>query len=349
MKYKIDILRERALHLCSEYEAIRVLTNFTKNLFEELEIVKNTIQTVNKKELEELIQDIKRRNSELSTHFGCKVSFSKLIQYHQKIIKEASEIKESFPLLPKFFLESIFSNYNRVVPNFDRLPRHASIGLDIKGEFIDNGIEIYLLETVLYENMCTLFNQAHKYNQHMIKWRSSTKVEVKTAASLNRATILAAMNFLESYLNGIAFDYTYSNSEIDEKDLMLLTEWDYSKEKEKYVSLRDKILYYPKIIGKKAHPPLQESNCPEIEYILKKSKSIRDSVVHASPHFDKASSFPMKQQYVFRISFNDVELTVDNVIAVVRKIEIAIFGNDERIPWLFSRGEDKQFADSVFA
>ena len=97
------------------------------------------------------------------------------------------------------------------------------------------------------------------------------------------------------------------------------------------ISFRDKAIKYPKIILGTEHPPLQESNCPELEFVLTKAKIFRDSIVHASPSFHISDFVPKKENILYELTIEDVEAIVDNTIELVKKIEIIICNNHDRL------------------
>ena len=77
-------------------------------------------------------------------------------------------------------------------------------------------------------------------------------------------------------------------------------------------------------------------------------KVLRDAIAHPSPGPNLLKMDPGKERELFNTDFNEVEPIVDNSIALVRKIEKLIRGNDLRLDWLHDRGGDGFFPDVVF-
>ena len=179
--------------------------------------------------------------------------------------------------------------------------------------------------------------------------RTDSKRTIKTAEALWRAAASTAFYCVEAYLNGLAFDYYTANEpRLDEDTKRLLTEWDTVQKRFKPVRLRDKLLQYPRIICGTAHPPLQENSCPEMAFFMGRAKLLRDAVVHASPKPNLSAVGDAKESLFLSLDFPETERIVDNTVALIRKIEIAVHGDESRIGWLCGRGPDGLFPDAAF-
>ena len=204
------------------------------------------------------------------------------------------------------------------------------------------------LEAVLYEDMCALFNIARE--SHLQRREDESAKTLKRRLALQRATVVAAFNVIEAYLNGIAFNHVELHPEqIDEESKIMLTEWDSARNRARYISLRDKLLHYPKLIMNLEHPPLQESNCYEMKFLLEAAKALRDAIVHASPALTVATLEAEKEVAVHGVEFETVERVVDAVVALIRKLEEAVNDSDQRVrQWLLGRSPDGFFPDTAF-
>jgi hypothetical protein len=251
-------------------------------------------------------------------------------------------------LVPKWQLKEIMPKYEQLDAAFARRPEHAGHYLDVgRYRTVEGTVEVYLLECMLYEEMCALFNAMRR--MYTASQSPSSKMARKTAIALCRASILHAYYFVEAYLNGIAFDYFVTHrSSIDEETRVLLSEWDSEKKRPRPLTLREKILKYVKLAKGVSHPPVQESNCAEMKFLLGRAKDVRDSIVHASPMSEHDDLSASKQQTVFSVGFSDAEGIVDNAINFVRVLEMTLRGDLKRVYWLHSRGEDGDFPEAVF-
>ena len=339
-------LQAKAKLLFRETEAIRTLVHLIKEDDKpHLARTRECLDACDRKTLETFIQRTEKDIEGLRKHYGIKVSNSELME----VVDWARNQRGNFlPLFPKHVWRQMFDNYERVMPDFAQLPEHADIAIPISNQAGPGKVAFYLLEAILYEDMASTFNLA-KEHQIRIDQEDPLKAH-KMLGALCRGTVAAAFYFVESYLNGIAFDYyMLHESSLGQQAKGTLLEWDFGKNRAKHLSLRDKILQYPKLILGKTDPPLQESNCPEMAFIIEKSKILRDAIVHAAPRLK--SDFPTspdKRQQVYLIGFNDAEATMDNAVGLVRKIETAIHGNDRRLSWLYERTPDSFFPDAAF-
>src|SRR3989304_3582267 len=148
-------LRGKVKQLYREYEAIYVLISaMTVNIKEKMLQTNKSIDKLDRKKLRGFIKDIKKEITELREYYGIKVPNSELIQ----LLEIAEKGTGSLLSIPKHMLKTFFAHYNKVLPAFNSYPEHIRIGIDI-GTFREHQgtVELYLLEVILYENMCALF------------------------------------------------------------------------------------------------------------------------------------------------------------------------------------------------
>jgi len=345
----LGLLKERAKfkRLLKEYEAVQVFLNLATRdsraaaTKARTEVEKRKISEVRAKirELEAEIQRLRRK-------FGVTAQSSFLL----KILEQVDSRPDSDYLMPKFMIDTLCTRYDGVVRDFSELQPHVLVGLHsgLGRNYLE--IELYLLEAVLFEDMCALFNMAKESEQAVEPHKQGqSKVARKGRAALYHATITATFNFLEAYINGIAFDhYIVKKDSLDNQTKKLLTEWDTTNNRPHYVSLRDKIVKYTRIALGVAHPPIQENNCPELEYLAMKVRPLRDAIVHPAPGPDIDALEPGSEKEFFNLDFSEVERIVDSAIALVRKIEKTIGRSERRLFWLFDRASNGLFADEVF-
>ena len=79
-----------------------------------------------------------------------------------------------------------------------------------------------------------------------------------------------------------------------------------------------------------------------------RAKLLRDAVVHASPKPNLSAVGDAKESLFLSLDFPETERIVDNTVALIRKIEIAVHGDESRIGWLCGRGPDGLFPDAAF-
>jgi hypothetical protein len=343
----LALLKERAKakQIYREYEAIQtLLNNVTVSIKAKMKVSYDAIDRFGKTELRRKIHELERELQDLRTEFGVKATREELVK-----VLQSAEAKPGLALhIVKAALVGMIGKYDKKAPGFSIFPEHTYIQID-NGQFreVQGDFDWILQEASLYEDMCSIFNLAKERNSSLNRNKDHRSV-IKTADSLARTTIVAAYNFLEAYLKGIAIDHVLLNGKsIDQKTTTFLLEWDQSTKRQKFVSLRDKLLQYPKLIKNLEHPPLQETNCAEMEVVLGRGKRLRDSIVHASP-LASSESGDEPIAPLFHLDFGDVEAVVDNVVRLVRKIDQVIHANDHAIIWMKDREPNGLFPDTAF-
>ena len=278
---EMEKIRAEAKKLFRETEAIYTLAKLiTTDVIPRLTKIKEVLDTWDKASLKNFIHEAKREIEELRKHYGIKVPNSELVEIVDWAKSKSGNL---LPLLPKHTWREIFDHYERVMPDFADLPEHTDIAIDFSHQAGPGKTALFLLEAMLYEDMASIFNLMKEHELRLNHEKDPLKAH-KILGALSRGTVASAFYFVESYLNGIAFDhYVLHEATLSPKDKEALLEWDSANSRAKYLSLREKFLQYPRIILGATHPPLDESNCPELAFIVEKSKSLRDAIVHAAP------------------------------------------------------------------
>ena len=240
------------------------------------------------------------------------------------------------------------AHLSKLIRWYDHYPRPAHCQIGFPKDGCENwAIEWRLLEALLYEDMCALYNLSVDLSR---KAESSAGSNGKQANALRRAVVTAAFYFLESYLNGLAYDFLATTQRsLSEKELELLTEWVATKNARRYASFRDKLLQYPKIILGLEPPPLQESNCMPLAFMLQQIKTLRDAIVHASPvTFNSTEGMSAKELALFDMQLELIDRIVDETIALVRTIENTVRGTNAFLDWLNDRDQGR-FPEAALA
>lgn len=337
--------RKKVEMLYRKYRAVMILINALSP--EELERTNRSLERISTADIEEVkmhLPKIEKETEALFERFGVVGDLDDL----EDALSFDPDNTYPIAFITKAYLEQLFEHYERRLPNFLLAPPHALIGIerfgvddDLKGQF-----EIFLLEASLFEDMACLWNMTLALQQELLVKYSKEKK--KQLSSLSRATVKAVFGFLEGYLNSLALDILITHNLTPEQET-LLTEWDSERDRGKFLKLRDKLLQYPKLATGVEHPPIAESNCPELERIVELEAKIRHSLIHPTPQI--VGRFPdiHRVQIYMNIEVNEVRELCDSTIALVRRIDTEINGMFGDIGlWLFDRGEDGYFPDNVF-
>lgn len=334
-------LQKKALSLVRTIEAILYLTtHMTPDSYKQIVEVKNIIPELSNTKIRRLILKLKQEVQDTRRRYGVSVDDGTLKVFLESL--RANTVKGKVLLVPFYILTEMFSKYPNL--NFYDFPLHALLAIPLELRTVnDTNIEVYTLETIIFEDMCLLFNQAKKANDEL-QDTDPTKLQVKRERALTHATLIAVFDFIEAYLNGIATDYYFAQmNKLDSKGKSVLSEGQRS------LRFREKLLQFPKIILGIKHPPFLESNCPEIAFLIGQAKKSRDAIVHPTSLPNLKTFEPGERETRFlSLEFEEVEQSVDSAISLVRKIETCIRGETKRVHWLRDKGEDGLFPDSTF-
>jgi hypothetical protein len=308
---------------------------------------KDHIECATKKELYGIISQIEAKIKEIRAAYRISAPASKLLALLERM--EAAPPGKA-TLLPLHMWGQLFKGNQHPFGGMDAWPVHARIALDASGRMYSRSRhpEVYLLEATMFEDMASLFNLA-KHEYERTKGSTADKPIIKRRNALCRSTITAAIHFVESYVNGIAVDYVVTHEPgLEPATKSLLLDWDFGRNRPRYLSLRDKILQYQRIILGVPHAPLQETNSPEMKTIVETAKLIRDAIAHPSPALDPKTMAPEKECAVLGLDFLQTEVVVDAAVALVRRLEETLHGSLKRLFWLYECSVEGVFPDAAF-
>lgn len=227
--------------------------------------------------------------------------------------------ERSYFCLSKQELCRAFRHYENALPVFPKLPPHARIGIDLNSiRDSTKEMEVFQLGAFLFEDLASLWNEATRVCSAAERTDSS-KTEVKLAASLLRAAAKAAFNLLEGYLNGLACDIlTLRTVTADERER--LEEWNVARNRPRFLSLRDKLLQYPKIAIGAPHPPICEETFPSMARIIELEAEVRHALIHPRPQVDGSGPNMPKEIVFFSLPKQRVATLCDDVLEVIQGV-----------------------------
>ena len=256
--------------------------------------------------------------------------------------------KNSYLCISKYWLSRAFRHYEKALPIFPKLPEHARVGIDV-GTIRESTseMEVFQLEASLFEDMAILWNEASRAEVAASR-SDSSKVQVKLAGASMRAVAKAAFNLLEGYLNGLACDIL-STASVSPEERSKLGEWDATRDRPRFLSLRDKLLQYPKIAVGAKHPPLEETALPCMRRVVELENALRHALIHPRPQVHVANPGIFREAAFFELSIDRVAALCDDVIELISKIADVV-GRDygDVSLWLFRRNSDGFFPEKTF-
>jgi len=345
----IPALRSEVLHLCDELQGILAfnyqLGTETRDL---LGSIRQDVPAARARTLREYRVRLRAAVKSESRRFGLKRG--KGWENMLKEFKQKSADPAGKPLLPKFVIDAMFTNYTDRWIDWASYPPHILVSIDFTADLYRPGeFDWRLPEASLYEDMCIAYNMALDKS----KVARSATVPVRPGKLLEfclRSAVLSAFYFVEAYLNGVAFDFVMRNGKkISDQDAEYLWEWDGKLKKERWVNFKDKLYRYPRIILGLQHPPFTESNCLELKLLLTRAKEVRDAIVHQSPKPDLSTGVPGTKLATFmHLRLSDTTDIVDASIAFVRKLNTALGKNGITMNWLVDRDSTGRFPEKAF-
>lgn len=322
------------------YQAIYILTNgSTRTIIRAFDVSLEEFDALPRSQLKITGDGIIESYLKLKRTFGAIASDEEYI----RLARYACNPSDGRVLmLSKKFIDSLFTNYASNNKDYPKYTNHTLIQVD-PGLYreIQGTYEVYLIEATLFEDLCIINNELRLLHN------KTEKYDYKKRACFARSLIVGCFNLLESYLNGIAYDYyidNLSNISIEDKNCILEIN---HKGNKKYLSLKDKLYKYPAIITKKTDATYSESDIRMIEYLLENEKRTRDSIVHSSPTIN-GSDLPDKMHNYINLSETDSFQTLKITIDIIKVIEKQIHNNTENLWWLSEADTDGLFPSSTF-
>ncbi|HNP83207.1 MAG TPA: hypothetical protein PKN47_17230, partial [Nitrospira sp.] len=290
MKHKqarrgVTHLKEKAQRAYREYRAIYILGNgLDDSGYDQMSRSLEKIPELSKAALKVFYSDLQPRLASIKEWIGAKGALSA----YEEILQMASDQPGKILWVPKWYVqENLFSRYENACPLFAKLPPHGRIGIDINGVSKGGGREVpwNVLEAKLFEDMGLLWNAT--CDARKARHTHDTKERTKREEALLRATVRSVFFLLEGYLNALSWDIQKLKSRIlTREEKTLLREWDEETGRPRTLGLREKLHKYPKIAIGGKHPPLLETNCPELKRLVDSEEELRHSLVHPPPPHD---------------------------------------------------------------
>jgi hypothetical protein len=363
-----DEKRKRLAEAVEEYQAILfLLGSLTKDALQDGEQVVQIAGTATRRQLDEMLAHCRQKLVELRESYAVRIASKEVVAIYRDVCSGSLDRHDHYPswaYFSKHRLAAWIGQYGRIHPPFDRLPLHARIALSRPPQ--PPRTEVFLPEAILFEEMAMLFNEAVRAEVEL-----GTQIDpykLKRFRSFLHACHTTTFHFIEAYLNGIASDYAMRNAgKVSNRDLSVLTEWDFEKQREKRGSFRDRLIQIPRILLGLQHPPLTESNEPNIRTLLQEGKSFRDAIVHSSPSPSpkdlikaqtpdgrkadaEAAVFQRmnKEDYLVISEVAPLARIVDAAIIVVGRIDRLIDGYMSQLGYLHQRNAEGVFPKETF-
>lgn len=254
---------------------------------------------------------------------------------------------------PKHVIESEwFTNFSHGrFGSWEHLPPHARIGIDLAASREDHNsrFEWRLLEASLFEDMGLLWNEVLSMEapEPTTVPLGDERMRWKRSDVLKRSLVRAGFALLEGYLNGLALDIRLTRNDLTPKETERLTE---VRDGTRFapMSLRDKVLSYPRIAMRSEYPLFTEQSFKELEVVLLAERRLRDSLMHPTPKLEENRS-EQREQSFYTVTREESHEVVDALCAVIRRIDTELGGMfGDTSAWLFNRDASDRYPNEVF-
>lgn len=241
-------------------------------------------------------------------------------------------------------------------PNFRLIhgygpPPYALVFIQARGWYAKSGRpEIWTAESAMYEDMAMAANDLVTLGTASSSWGY---YQHKRAAWLVRSIVGSAFYFIESYLNGIAFEALLTRwDKLSPSERSLMAELDFATGREKYTKFRDKLLKYPAIATAARYPALTDQD-DDVRLFLNEFRDFRDAIVHASHRYEfkDRKLIPAKVEQLVGLHCEPTAALrcCDSAINLVRKLCKAARRDEGSLRWMFDRStRDGLFPEKAF-
>jgi hypothetical protein len=295
--------------------------------FFEAEIV--DLEKLPRKKLKSGKQDIKNRLSH-EIHKFCSKNFENMDTKRLSALYE--EIKTNRGIeIPLVEFENNFSKVKKEI--LRGAPSHLTVSISLWGfklQFPEDELSKDLIEAVKFANESK--NQCEAYLKKSECSLKSEELAIRRQTRIlkfsSRSIILGCFNLLETFLNGLAWDFVQTKGTDGLSNRQKKTLEDSTS-----VTIREKLNKYPEIIG---GSKLWSQPDSDFDSFIDIVKPYRDSLVHPSP-FSAPEKFGGydKLRLLYRIDFDTAVLAVNLLVKLIQRINVHINNSDTEYPiWL---------------
>lgn len=327
-----DRLREAAATLKNLYYLTQNLSSEGRSFIEEIE---QLIENVDESYMPEILADLEAETDHFKRLVGCILTNEEI----GRVVEWVTSQGDAYISLPKWHIDKGFTKYNWVFPRWPHIPLHAYVQFDSN---LDNPspYRIFLLEERLFRDLKLLWKRANDLASDGCNFRTRNPDAQQDLSSYLRIMVGVIFDFLEAYLNGLAFEcFRRFHDKLPLPEHDLLCERDSATKKTRFVSFERKMKKYPKLYGKYLGQIVNFDSDTDRLFLCDKGKSLRDALTHPSTFINRESDEPPKFQLVAGLTLEQVKKVLVSAVSFVRKVEVAL-GHDPSlsVPWLEVEG-----------
>ena len=325
---------------CKDIERIRIANRATtvgrlmlgeiKSWEEFLRADTAELESIPRRILKSGVYDVKKNVSKEIKKF-CSRNFEGLTEQKLNLLYEEIKAKRGLEI-PLIDFEREYA-----LPKKDILkdaPPHCTVVFSLWGlqfrfpeDYLTKDI-VEALREAIDSDMELKNYQSSAHSSHLLK-RDDIAALIRKGEHAKRSCLISCFNLIESYLNGIAWDFAQNQDNLDKLS---------NKDKKRIldsgqINLREKLLKYPRIITQER---LWSESDEPIKEFLELFKPFRDSLVHPSPFSapDKFGGYN-KLRLFYGLNTGIVMLTAKTITEIIIQIDKHINGSISNLPdWL---------------
>lgn len=282
-----------------------------------------------------LLDELKEEIEWLRTESGAIASDGEFVRFFRKVQQET---RGGQVFIPKWEIDRRwFGKFSRVFARWPFVKDHAMVIYDPFDLSVRN--QIFELEGALFTDAEVLLDQARLHHKGIKDFKQRSREDQFLLHTYLRKAATAVFQYLEAYVNGLAFDclHRYHNK-LSEADHDLLAEWNRKKDARSFVPTDKKIFQYPAVFAKHAGVKLDLSGCKAAHFLASDAKELRDALTHPSPHMDSASQTLKKIGLITTVTLERADRVFQASRDYTLEVETALSGKPgETAPWLFPR------------
>ncbi len=306
-------------------EAIHFLTLSLEDTIDKINALKAAFSSFPPAEKAELLEGLRSDNKMLREYYGAIPTDAQLREMLRFIRSQSGCI-----YISRFHIDrTLFKNYDRVVPEWAQHWQHGQIVLD--GKDNKSAVRFYTPANALWWDVTYLRKKSREHHGGTADFRQRQGDHQGLLHTYLRSLTAAVFNFLEAYLNGLAYDcfvIHHDTLPIDDHDI--LAEWDSKRKKRKYVSFDRKLFEYPKIVARVEGKVVDLSGFAPAHFLARDGKDLRDALTHPSPYLDPATTDYKKSMLFVSLNLPAVEKLVDAAKEYVLNVETHL-GHDTKV------------------
>lgn len=319
-----DHLRETLTTLKNLYYLAQNLRGDGRSFIQAME---SAVGTVNDSDIPKFLDDLETTEREFKELVGCILPDEEI----NKAVRHMTTMGEGYVSMPKWHIEKGFTHYESVFPRWPHVPLHGYVQFDSN---IDNPspYRIFLLEERIFRDVNMLWRKICELTSDGKDIRTREPNAQQDLSSYLRIITGTIFDFLEAYLNGLAFEcFRTFHGKLSLPEHDLLCERDSATKKTRFVSFEKKLKDYPKILGKYLGKETNFESDADAIYLWENGKLLRDAITHPSAFINWESDEPSKFQLIAGVTKEQVGKVLVSAVNFVREVEAALGHDPQRL------------------